>query len=349
MTFKSSRAKGFTLVELLVVIAIIGILIGMLLPAVQQVREAARRTQCLNNIRQLGLASLNFESARGHFPTAGGTTATEWEAGREINRPAFGFENAAWSYQILPFLEQNNLHSLRSQLMGNWSLIYEEDVPFYSCPSRGVSQKLSGGGTIREFNNDYAGAVGSWNANYADPSGNGMFPSGGNDWGGFQWQVASHDLNPNEAVNVWVGIISKDAHVNYSTDAITKVARVTSIADGTSNTIMYMEKARDAQNYTLIAENAESGGFWESGIAKPSDWGVMRGFMNPSPITGDGEDRGNGSQIPFEPQFGSAHPGSANAVLGDGSSHSISNDGNGTMLNGLVTRAGGEVVNILEF
>ena len=68
---QKSNTNGFTLVELLVVIAIIGILIGMLLPAVQQVREAARRTQCANNMRQMGLAALNYESAHMKFPSAG--------------------------------------------------------------------------------------------------------------------------------------------------------------------------------------------------------------------------------------------------------------------------------------
>ena len=350
MNVVKSHPRGFTLVELLVVIAIIGILIGILLPAVQQVREAARRTECMNNLRQIGIASLNFESANMHFPTSGGTVETESE-GRELNQPLFGFENAAWSFQILPFVEQENLHTMRSSLVDDWSLIYEQDVTFYSCPSRGISERLANGGTTREFTGDYGGMLGTWNGDFVDATGSGIWPSGDTEWGGFQWQVVDHDIFPTEAVNVWVGLIAKDAHVNYSTEEVSRIPRVSSVPDGTSNTLMYMEKGRDVKNYTLIAEEARSGGFWEGGIAKPSDWACMRGFMRTPAITPDSDIRlpTSAGQIESEAQFGSPHPGTTNAVLGDGSVHAISNDAPGVILYALGTRSGGEAVNINDF
>src|SRR5262247_464122 len=97
----SQLRRGFTLMELLVVIAIIAILIGLLLPAVQKVREAAARTQCQNNLKQIGLALHNYESAYGYFPTCG----AESQAWNLLNTP---FPVVGWAAQILPYVEQEN-------------------------------------------------------------------------------------------------------------------------------------------------------------------------------------------------------------------------------------------------
>ena len=112
-----SRRTGFTLVELLVVIAIIGILIGMLLPAVQQVRGAARRTQCANNLRQAGLACLNYESAFQPFPPGlnvpinqgSGSFYTGQANSMGLKQPAINGKFGSWMVWVLPFMEQNNL------------------------------------------------------------------------------------------------------------------------------------------------------------------------------------------------------------------------------------------------
>ena len=104
------RRSAFTLVELLVVIAIIGILIGMLLPAVQSVREAARRTQCMNNMKQIGLAALNYESAHMHFPTTGYVDySVNW-----TDPSSYADEAWVWGYSILPFIEQTNTYNART-------------------------------------------------------------------------------------------------------------------------------------------------------------------------------------------------------------------------------------------
>jgi len=99
------RLRAFTLVELLVVISIIGVLVGLLLPAVQAAREASRRSQCLNNLRQVGLGCQNFQSASRAFPTAGGAVEQFFNPA-ELSKPAYGYEGASWMYQILPFIEQ---------------------------------------------------------------------------------------------------------------------------------------------------------------------------------------------------------------------------------------------------
>ncbi len=142
---------GFTLVELLVVIAIIGILIGMLLPAVQQVREAARRTACSNNIRQCALASLNYESAHMRFPPGMNFSVNDNSrtSGPVTPKPSNSSvaQNIAWSVYLFPFIEQNNLHlqfisgtnnwedDFRTQIGSNGELLASTVIPFYTCPS----------------------------------------------------------------------------------------------------------------------------------------------------------------------------------------------------------------------
>ena len=138
MTYQFRRRcwpSGFTLVELLVVIAIIAILIALLLPAVQAAREAARRIQCTNNQRQLGIALHHFENQKGEFPignmgwfTPNGEPATNW-----LGHNAF--------VQLLPFIEQENVHQFidydfSMQTGANPSgVIVDEQIPIYQCPS----------------------------------------------------------------------------------------------------------------------------------------------------------------------------------------------------------------------
>jgi prepilin-type N-terminal cleavage/methylation domain-containing protein/prepilin-type processing-associated H-X9-DG protein len=141
----ASRAprSAFTLIELLVVIAIIAVLIGLLLPAVQKVREAAANLTCKSNLKQVALAVLNYESARGHFP-AGNMFRQGTNASGPGNTSTASYYDT-WAISILPFLEQNSLYSLWNPNMPNSA--YDSDaganfvtmrqsmVKVYTCPS----------------------------------------------------------------------------------------------------------------------------------------------------------------------------------------------------------------------
>ena len=337
--FKSRR--GFTLVELLVVIAIIGILIGMLLPAVQQVREAARRTQCMNNVRQLALGSMNFESANMHFPTAGGGALAVYDTGEEL-QPKFGFENLGWAFQILPFVEQNNLHARRATdgFEGGAAPLVEQRVPLYNCPSRG--ERVSVRDLFAYAVGDYAGFRGNWN----EP-----------DWVDATWQHYL-DPSPDEFKSSWTGIIAKAGHVNVDGPKVTDFPRVGfgAISDGSSNTFLYMEKAVGTQFYNTTDEND----WWEGrGYFQPGD------FANSRMIAPDGADDGSAPRLTDHEVglyadnqdrpgwmyqangkiqgfgFGSAHPGTVVAALGDGSVRTVGLNADLFLLNYLGKRADG--------
>lgn len=133
------KKAGFTLVELLVVIAIIGILVGLLLPAVQQIREAARRTQCLNNLKQLGLALHNYEAAFKGFPEArvspNGTSGYVIPAAVGAGTSSW----KSWTASILPYIEQQGISDLYNQQVEWFNTVNLEavrtQIPVFVCPS----------------------------------------------------------------------------------------------------------------------------------------------------------------------------------------------------------------------
>jgi prepilin-type N-terminal cleavage/methylation domain-containing protein len=304
------RRSGFTLIELLVVIAIIAILIGLLLPAVQKIREAANRMSCSNNLKQIGLGIHNYESTLGYFPTSGAESDAF-----DVPAQTAGFETMGWMYQILPYIEQDNLARIGQQSGPyNWNAslgkaMVEAPVKTYQCPSRSrrVSTAMPWGSVYAM--GDYAGVMVEW---------------------GNQYQ-ATQPPDPNEG-RTFMGIIAKGGHYRKDNPSLTvKNGTVThgAISDGTSNTIAVMEKSVNAR-----FSQPGNWDWWDlPGWAHNSDWPNMRLIGNWMPLVNDTQDRaaaglgwwqtaGTGSKT-MEFGFGSAHTGIVNAVFGDGSVRGI--------------------------
>lgn len=261
--FKTQKSTAFTLVELLVVITIIGILIALLLPAVQAAREAARRLQCQNNLKQLALAMLSFEEANGHFPSGG--WGYGWvgdpDRGNGIEQPG------PWIYSILLQLEQSALYQLGSdgnpdvwtdvQLAGCAQTI-QTPLSMMNCPSRRpavvypigytVAPSYNGSGQHTPFGASPVNAVAR--GDYAACAGDEWIAGGY--WRGPSTLSEAATLTRN---NTWLLQVSESpTGICYRRSAIT----LAQIADGLSNTYMLGEKYLDADAYTTGADGADN-------------------------------------------------------------------------------------------
>ena len=301
---QNPKRSAFTLVELLVVIAIIGILIGMLLPAVQQVREAARRISCSNQQRQLALACLNYESANGVFPpglncpfeidgdedTDGGFFDTNTFAdGRAFPQPPAGDRFANWMILTLPFAEQNNLFdqldlTVREQRSGN---VDDEDspgaqvIPTLVCPSD-VPPDLATFGNFVFGPNSYLGVAGE--------------------------------------VSYFISNATGDGILNYNSEV-----GFGQITDGSSNTLLIGERFSFDPEWPGFVNRR--GWAWNSALAGQDVLGGASQVINYNLPPGSGPNPPNSLNNPKLSSFSSAHTGGAVFAAADGSTHFLSSVG----------------------
>ncbi|MFL5243656.1 MAG: DUF1559 domain-containing protein [Gemmataceae bacterium] len=304
--YKRFTAAAFTLIELLVVIAIIGILIGLTVPAVMKVREAASRISCANNLKQIGLAMHMHHDNLRTFPSNGG-----WDGVEQIQATNGSFiyatvqdklvpfpfvlgigqpnlttsqQTGGWAYALLPFMEQENMYRTRAWTLG---------VKIYACPSRRTA----------DVQVPVADEYGTYNG------------------GGWAWGKTDY------AANAW---------------AIPNRPMCLSLADftdGTSSTMLVGEKAMMPKNY-------RSGTwYWDEPFFSGGLGGTQRGFGDPAQGQGvrilrDSPDMG----LSFQYNWGSAHTGGAQFLFADGSVHLIAHGTNPALVLALLTPAGGEVI-----
>ncbi|MEJ7636560.1 MAG: DUF1559 domain-containing protein [Singulisphaera sp.] len=326
---KSRSRSGFTLIELLVVIAIIAVLIGLLLPAVQAAREAARRSQCVNNLKQIGLAMHNYESSLGSFPP--GYKGVQW---------------GTWMVYVLPYLEQNNLNNawnfsgdaindssggslFRYGGRGNYT-VTTSHIGAFKCPSdpNSMSKTLEGGSRI--------------------PGGLSANP------------ISSH----NYMVNFGNGDVQQYATINYggttinhlgapfsdmgaptvSTKSQTGTVPFRAITDGLSNTLLVSEtvvgQGGDLRGYTWYGYTSTFSGMNGPNSTNPdalTSLGYCLPTINPPCTVYSNTYR-------LTNAVRSRHPGGVNATLADGSVKFFKNSISLSVWRALCSTQGGEVI-----
>jgi prepilin-type N-terminal cleavage/methylation domain-containing protein len=313
---KSIVRQAFTLIELLVVIAIIAVLIGLLLPAVQKVREAASRMSCSNNLKQIGLGFHNHASAVGTLPLGGRDGRPAGQTNQSCcnwNDAEFATKNASgimddrtgynWRYNILPYIEQQVLFDTISR-----SVLYASPLKIYYCPSRREPVLVNGTGRC-----DYNGCAGTTFDNGTPTDGT----AGGE--------------------NTFNGVVRRS-----NVDALTLVG----IGDGTSNTVMVSEKWLHPSRYRNGADGGDNevwcNAGWDECVVRIGGGTFTYPYNNGQPaVSGVSPNRtiprtprpdreapnvvnsSGGNVTIWNQQFGSAHVGGCNALMSDGAVRTV--------------------------
>jgi prepilin-type N-terminal cleavage/methylation domain-containing protein/prepilin-type processing-associated H-X9-DG protein len=312
--------RGFTLIELLVVIAIIAILIGLLLPAVQKVREAAARIKCQNNLKQLGLAWHNYHDVNGNFPP-GGMLNPDWGGGGSwTGDGGWQYDQGSWHVYVLPYMEQDNLYKqIAGQGLGTPRVdvitrcvtrgILPAKLPYQRCPSDGW----------RPDNNstNYVACAGLLN-NGGDICSSPYAPfeiyCDGTKFGG-SWRCGNNGMSL------------------FAATPRTKGRTMAAVTDGLSNTIMLGESLIDKGDPHLYSSSIASGGNGRGWATFDGGTGYhsVQPPINYPIVSADVERNGNctpDSKRNFwnwqvSHGFKSNHTAGANFAFGDGSVHFI--------------------------